>query len=446
MNERQLADRIGNVDERLVSEARKAPHRRSGGGVWRIAAAAAAIALAMGLGGYFIARDPGLSAKAVDLMEGYTTDVNSEAGDLDEESSVAIAEFGLELLRRCGGDGNGLVSPVSVASALGMTALGARGDTLNEMSATLGMEPQSLARFLLAYRESTEGEELSYANSIWIRDDEDLVVEPDFLQSNADYYSAGAYRAPFDDTTVRDINAWTREHTGGMIDKVLNEIPESAVMYLINALSFDAEWSHPYEDHQVRDDTFTAQDGTEREVEMMYDSMERYFSDGTAQGILKRYDGGFAFAAILPGEGVTVDGYLASLTGHTLLTGASWEEGVTGIPKFTQEYGYELSGDLADMGMPEAFDPGRADLTRIGRGRDGSNLYISRVIHRTFIEVGERGTRAGAVTAVETNGGGAPLDPSEPREVILNRPFIYMIVDENTMTPIFIGVIRTLGE
>lgn len=445
MTERQLADRIGAIDEKLVSSAGKARKKRR---VWpRITAVAAALAVIAGLAVYLTGRTP--AVRAEDLMAGYSAKTSADPSALTEDVSAAVAELGLELLRADLSGKNGLVSPVSVASALGMTAMGARGETLKEMSSVLGAEPEALAKYLRAYRESLNGG-VHMANSVWLRDDPELHVEPEFLQANADYYSAGAYKSAFDKQTVEDINNWTKTHTGGMIDKLLDRIPDEAVMYLVNALSFEAEWTYPYKtEDRVHSAVFTTDDGDKREVKMMYSSVEDYFSDDCAQGFLKHYKNGCAFAAILPNAGVSVDEYLASLTGEKLrglLTSAGWANGTTGIPKFELERDYELAGALISLGMPSAFDDAAADFTGMGRGRNDANLFISRVLHKTFIEVGERGTRAGAVTSVETANGAAPLDPVKQVSVYLDRPFIFAIVDTATMTPLFIGVVRDIGK
>ena len=94
---------------------------------------------------------------------------------------------------------------------------------------------------------STEKSKLSIANSIWFRDDENrLNVNKEFLQTNADYYKASIYKSDFGSRTLEDINKWVREKTDGMIDKILEQIDEDTVMYLINAIVFDARWQRVY--------------------------------------------------------------------------------------------------------------------------------------------------------------------------------------------------------
>src|SRR5699024_713322 len=220
---------------------------------------------------------------------------------------------------------------------------------------------------------------LSIANSLWFRDSEMLTVEESFLEANALWYGADVYEAPFDDATVSDVNAWVDYHTGGMIPAIMEEIPENAMVYLVNALAFDGRWETPYREYQVRAGTFTREDGTVREAELMYSTEDWYLSDGKAQGFLKYYEGcDYAFAALLPPEGVPLADYIASLDGEKLarvLDGAGREEVQAAIPKFEMAYSAELSRALQDMSMTDAFAPSAADFSAMGRSERGP-LFI----------------------------------------------------------------------
>ena len=216
-------------------------------------------------------------------------------------------------------------------------------------------------------------------------------------------------------------------------------------MCLVNALAFEAEWSQPYEEMQVRDGVFTREDGTEQTAEFMYSDEGHYLADDMATGFMKYYKGyKYAFAALLPNEGVSVEEYIASLDGeslHTMLANPQFDTVFAAVPKFEVEYGTELSEVLSGMGMNDAFDPECADFSGIGTSARG-NLYISQVIHKTFISVAEKGTKAGAATATMMEAGGAP---SEPKEVYLDRPFVYMLVDCENGTPLFVGTMMDLN-
>lgn len=368
--------------------------------------------------------------------------------DAPSVKGSAMTEFALGLAQQADtGEKNTLVSPLSVLYALAMTANGAKGQTKQEMESVLGMSTDTLNEYLLRYRGSlpdSEHARLRLANSIWLRDDSQrLSVEPQFLQCNANYYAADIYKAPFDSGTLKEINDWVKDNTDGMIPGILEEIDPYTVMYLINALTFEGDWSKPYEEHQVRTAPFTCADGTEVEADMMYSEETRYLQDENARGFLKTYRGGrFAFAALLPNEGMTPEAYLDSLDAgklENLLANPQYRSVQAALPKFEAEYTAELSGALKEMGMVQAFDGNRADFTGIDDG-----LFISMVLHRTFISVGEQGTKAGAATAIAMNDG-ASLRQEEPVVVTLDRPFVYMLVDTETQLPFFIGTMLDPG-
>ena len=198
-------------------------------------------------------------------------------------------------------------------------------------------------------------------------------------------------------------------------------------------------------DFQVHEGEFTTENGQKKAVEFMGSMENAFLETAKATGFMKYYGGRqYAFAALLPNEGVTVAELVAGLTGtdlHNLLAHPLTEyDVITSIPKFESESSMELSDVLKAMGMPDAFDENRADFTAMGN-TDDSNIYISRVLHKTFIAVAEQGTRAGAATVVEmakeTSAG--PGNEPEPKVVRLDRPFVYMLVDIETGTPFFIG-------
>lgn len=388
--------------------------------------------------------------RAKNLMDGVTPKKVSVQNDLSPQNAD-VTDFAVRLFRASAKSGeNTLVSPLSVLCALAMTANGADGETLAQMETVLGMTVEELNGYLYSYvKNLPQGEKykLSLANSIWFTEDQRFTANQDFLQLNADYYGADIYQAPFNDQTRRDINNWVKQNTDGMIPEILDRIPEDAVMYLVNALAFEAEWPKAYEKHHVRDGKFTKEDGTGQNAEFMYSTEGAYLEDENAVGFIKYYKGAkYAFAALLPNEGVSVSDYIASLDGASLsamLANPQYTTVYTSIPKFEVEYSVELSEILEGMGMPRAFDSENAEFERLGVFSEG-NIYISRVLHKTFISMGEKGTRAGAVTVVELSGEGAAPDYQEPKQVYLDRPFVYMLIDCENNIPFFIGTMMSI--
>ena len=387
---------------------------------------------------------------SINLMQSVTAGEIPTATVPTEAENVKIMDFSLRLFQNCLQDGeNTLVSPLSVLSALGMTANGADGDTLAQMEATFGLTTEEMNRYLYAYtHDLPQGEKykLSPANAIWFRDREGLFFEEDFLQTNADWYDAGLYRAPFDDSTLKEINEWVETKTDGMIKDILDEIPRDAIMYLVNALAFDAEWETIYNESQIRDGIFTATDGKKQETELMYSEEYCYMDDGNATGFVKYYaDRAYAFVALLPNENVSLEEYAASLTGEHLDQLFAGSQNImvnAAIPKFQCEFSTEMGEVLKSMGMTDAFNSSLAVFSRLGHSDQG-NIYISRVLHKTYIAVDEKGTKAGAATVVEAQDEAAPLIIKSVR---LDRPFVYMLIDCRDNLPVFIGALNHLEQ
>ncbi len=385
-----------------------------------------------------------MEVQAKDLMEGIRPNRVNAPDDISSQNKD-ITDFAIRLFRASAeAESNSLISPLSVLCALAMTANGAETETLVEMEAVLGLTVEELNLYLYSYLNNLpQGEKynLSLANSIWFTEDDRFTVNRDFLQTNADYYGADIYEAPFNDDTCKDINNWVKENTDGMIPEILDQLPSEAVMCLVNALAFDAEWSATYEKYQVREGNFTKEDGTKQEADFMYGEDHTYLEDEKATGFMKSYKGGkYAFVAMLPKDGVSISEYIDSLDGevlHSLLSNPSHTTVHTSIPKFETEYDVEMSEILKAMGMPSAFDISTADFTGLGTSTAG-NIYISRVLHKTYISVGEKGTKAGAATAIIA-ADGAMIEIEEPKEVYLDRPFVYMLIDCENNIPFFIG-------
>ena len=391
-----------------------------------------------------------MEVQAKDLMEGITPNQVNAHDDLSPQNAE-VTDFAIRLFKASEVSGkNTLISPLSVLCALAMTANGAEEETLAQMEDVLGMTTAELNLYLYSYMQNLpQGEKykLSLANSIWFTEDERFTVNQSFLQTNADYYGADIYKAPFDKQTLKDINNWVKQNTDDMIPEILDKIPDEAIMYLVNALAFEAEWMEIYEKQQVRDGKFTKEDGTKQNVEFMYSTEGTYLEDENAIGFKKYYKGGkYAFVAMLPNEGVSVSEYIVSLTGESLnalLSNPQYGTVHTSMPKFETEYTVEMAEILKGMGMTEAFDMYNADFEGLGTSTAG-NIYISRVLHKTFISVGEKGTKAGAATVVEM-ADGAAAEPQEPKEVYLDRPFVYMLIDCENNIPFFIGTMMDVN-
>ena len=384
-----------------------------------------------------------------------TRDIRPQALDTATDltdGGPAITSFALSLLQNTdAGRASRLLSPLSVLYALGMTANGASGETLKQMENAVGMSLTELNDYLYTFRmslpDNSKKASLSLSDSLWLRDV--FRAEDDFLRACVNYYGAEVYRSAFDATLPADVNAWVEKHTDGMIDAILPEGAPSEVtmLYLINAAAFDAKWETAYEKGSVRSGTFHSADGAEQDAEFMWGEENIYLSGHGATGFLKPYAGGrYAFAALLPDEGVTLAEFLSGLNGtklYDLINQHHYSKVETALPKFTGSTELELIPTLETMGITDLFDLSAADLRGLGSTANNT-LYVSAVRHSTFIEVDENGTRAAAVTAAEANTNAD--EPGPEKQVVLDRPFLYMIVDTHACLPIFMGTVTTLAE
>ena len=411
-------------------------------------AAVSAVGLLLVISTLFLFAGCALRINAEELSAGYRR-TSPQNTNIDDDFTRVCADFSIALAKAALADKTtGGVSPISALYCLGLIAEGTSGDTRAALERALGADVSSLSQGLQAFGDalySGKDCKVQLANSLWIKDVDRFTVNEQFLQNNADYYDAQVYRANFDDRTVKDLNNWVKKNTDGMIDKIIDRFDDNDLMYLINTLLFDAKWENKYESDDVKDATFANYNGTTSSVKMLYSEESRYIAGDGAQGFLKEYTGhgssprytDYAFLGLLPDEGVDVYEYLASLDGEkwsALLDGAVSEGCKAGIPEFSVQSDVKLKEILSEMGYAELFDV-NADFSALGSTPEG--IYLSDMQQKLKIEVDRNGTKAAAVTwGVMTN----KAINVERHTVILDRPFIYAIVDLQTGLPLFIGV------
>ena len=399
----------------------------------------------------------GQTGQAEDTGTEDTAMEEKDLGAIREAFEYSYTQFSLNLLRESrkqvqnGEDAkNTMVCPLSVMMALEMARTGADGDTKQQMGAVLypGMSAEDGSMVLGRICKSlpdAEGARFHMSDSVWVKTADDAFVpDENFLDTVKTAYDAEVFGAPFDETTCRDINRLVEQETDGMITEILDQIPELAVMYLVNAVAFDAEWETPYDESQIQDATFYAEDGSGQEVSMMYDTTYRYLTMEHAKGFCRAYKEDYDFVALLPEEGLSLSKWLEELDGETFHETIRQENDTmieTGLPQFTGETDLELKDTLTALGMPLAFDEEQADFSKMGYCPDGRNISISRVLHKTHIDVDGLGTKAGAATVVEMCKETAMVE--QPERIILDRPFLYAIVEKDTGIPVFIGTVES---
>ena len=278
--------------------------------------------------------------------------------------------------------------------------------------------------------------ELAIANSIWLRNTFEE-VNPDFLDRNDRFFGAEIASLDFDDPQTLDtINQWVDTNTQGKIKKILSEIKEHEVMFLINAIYFKGGWKGKFDASKTQTGVFHLLDGGEKQVPMMFHTCNySYLWEESFRAVGLPYgEGRMSMYIFLPDPSSDLDEFLEDLNA------ANWESWLSRfgeeldlrlmMPRFKLEYQVLLNDALIALGMEIAFIPLRANLTGIA-----PLLFIEKVIHKTFLEVNEEGTEAAAVTLV------SPPPASSPGPFIVNRPFFFAIHDNWTNTILFMGII-----
>lgn len=352
--------------------------------------------------------------------------------------------FGLELFRRVHAKEtapNVFLSPLSASMALGMAMNGAAGETHQGMRKALGFEGVSEEEVNEAYRSLLDvlqdldpAVEFVIANSIWSR--LGFPVLPSFYETAAEYFDAEARELDFDDpSAVETINEWIREKTNGRIDEGLDGIGDEIMLFLINAIYFNGNWTQQFDPQRTRTAPFTRGDGSTVDVDMMMlDAPLRQTWTERYRAVELPYGGGaYSMVVVLPAPDVELAELVAQLNDDgwaTLVAGLDSARLQLQLPKFRLEYDTFLNEPLVAMGMDSAFSA-HADFSRL----TPADVCIQFVRQKSFVEVDEEGTEAAAVTII---GFGVV---SAPPSMIVDRPFLFAIRERFSGTILFIGAI-----
>ncbi len=340
---------------------------------------------------------------------------------------------------------NVFISPTSIALALAMTYNGAAGDTKTAMEATLQKAGLTTDEINTGYKSLIDALVsvdpkvlLEIANSIWYK--QNYSVQQSFIDVNQQYYNALVSPIDFTDASApATINGWVNENTHGKIPEVIQGIPGDVVMYLINAIYFKGKWKFEFEKDNTEAEPFTLKNGDTEQVPFMKQetSLPALQNALFSMVELPYGQGNFVMDVMLPNEGHTTDEIVAALTPENW---DSWIASLTDrnlniwFPKFKFNYKNELNDELSDLGMGIAFSD-MADFSGIN-GTGG--LAISRVLHKSFVEVNEEGTEAAAVTVVEI----IETSVGPGNEFKIDRPFLFAIREVKTGTILFMGRVQ----
>ena len=381
--------------------------------------------------------------------------------EVQKQFAAATNEFAFDLYSRLRETkGNLVVSPTSVATALGMVLAGARGDTEKEIAAVLHVSGLDSDKALAAAADlqndlNGRGEErpfeLSIANRLWAQ--KDKTIRQPYADMVRQHFGAEIGRVDFagaPDAAVKQINAWAAHATRDKIPAALDRehINEMTRLVLVNAVYFLGKWNSPFEEYYTRPRDFHRAPDDKLEVPTMF--QKDYFGFRHADGlkVLRMpYRGDdLSMVFLLPDEIDGLDSLESQLTQENLRNWTSDLEStevLVWLPKFKYTADLQLNGMLALLGMPSAFDPATADLSGIdgilptAANRD-EGLFIQHAIHRAIIEVDEEGTEAAATTVLITTEKGER--PSErPPEFRADHPFLFLIQHEPTGAILFLG-------
>jgi len=381
--------------------------------------------------------------------------VNDTTTPVDVGAAVRDANaFAFDLYQRIRtGDGNIIFSPYSISTALAMTYAGARGETESQMAKTLHFAlvqrrlHAAMSKMMgdLNARARTGVCDLVVANRLWGQTGQRFL--PWFLTLTEKRYGAGMELVDFERDTERarqDINAWVERQTRKRIRNLLARgvLTPATRLVLTNAIYFKGAWSRPFLKRLTLEEPFRVTSSSTVRARMMRQTARFGYAESRGMQVLEMpYEGdNLAMVVVLP----RAVGGLRKLEGSISAARlASWVSGLRAqkveviLPRFTATRDLDLSTTLAAMGMPDAFDPNEADFS----GMDGTGeLYISKVIHKAFVEVNEEGTEAAAATAVVVAPTGLPpRHQKRPPVFRADRPFLYLIRDVNSGAILFIG-------
>jgi serpin B len=370
-----------------------------------------------------------------------------------EEIAIrANNQFAFDLLEKAvlGEPGrNAFLSPLSVSLAIGMVMNGARGSTRDSMAVALGFgtTPQSeinasyesLIRLLRGLDQHVE---FTIANSIWT--ERTYPVNPTFLTDARRFFDAEAQALDFSNVAaaLAAINGWVDQKTRGKIPTILDDIADNAVLYAVNAIYFKGSWREQFKKTATAPAVFHAADGTSQTVPFMHRTEESpYYGGPDFEAVDLWYGAGaHTMTLVLPRPGASAAELAAGLGSgafEAVASGLRPVEVDLALPKLTLEYRRSLKDDLTALGMGIAFDPTRADLGGIATA---GRPYITRVEHKTYVDINEEGTEAAAATSVEVGVTSAPQRVS----LRFDRPFLIAIRERLSGTILFLGVISSI--
>jgi serpin B len=380
----------------------------------------------------------------------------SPAADNKAEALKGNTQFALELYAKIKAEqGNLFVSPYSISTAFAMTSLGAKSRTLEQMEKTLQFkDSKSTHEAYAAMIKMINGEgidpakrsyELSTANMLWGATGAKWA--PDFLGDTNRFYGAGLKELDFATKTEESrqtINKWVEKETKEKIKDLIpmGDLTSSTQLVLTNAIYFKGKWAIEFDKKLTKDRAFSVNAAKKVNVPMMHiTSGYSYLDDKEYQVLEMPYKGkDLSMVIMLPKDKnglAALEQRLNADFVSACLKGLRFEREVeVALPKFKMTKSFELNKTMTEMGMADAFDARQADFSAMN-GVGG--LFLSRAIHKAFVEVNEEGTEAAASTAIFADPTSAVINPKPTPKFVADHPFVFMIKDNRSGVILFMG-------
>ena len=358
----------------------------------------------------------------------------------DKDFSNSVACFGKNILIKEYNKANTVISPLSIHLALDMLYNGAEGKTEKEMKKTLSY-PSNMAKKNISEQskaimdnlKSTDSMALEIANSLWVK--KNVKIKQSFIDNCKKYF----YAEVKNNTNPSLINKWVSDKTHQKINKI---VPDGSQIdtALINAIYFNATWVDKFDKNYTNDQDFTNVKGKKIKVSMMFKSeYMRYYENDKYQVVRLPYKGNkMSMYVFLPSENSSIDSFVKDFSQDEFLNTSNNVKRTKvnlHLPKFKTECSFEISKTVKELGMKSAFN-GKADFKGIS-----DDFFVSEIIHKTYIDVNESGTEAAAVTAIIRATGCAPGAQEIIKNMYVNRPFFFVLSDDVSNIPVFMGVI-----
>ena len=384
-----------------------------------------------------------LAYQALTSTNGHLKSTTS-VDQLDQSIVDVTNQFAFKLLHQLHqADKNTVVSPLSVQLALGMTFAGANHNTLAQFNRMMNnkddefhIQQQQLQLHLTQHQQAV----LNINNSLWIRDEYQPLVHQSFIDDVISHYGALIASGDFSDNQMVDsINRWVKDTTNNKIDKAVEgPIDPQTVMFLINTIYLNADWKTPFDKNDNTQANFYGV--TTQNVTFMNQIMgTRVVVDqGRVYIELDYKDDDLMMVIIIDdNQPTTLETYLELKSKATVQSVNLY------MPKFKLEYEVGLNTPLKAMGLEDAFIPYTADFSNMAQDAQAMGLHIADVLHKTFLQVDEKGTEAAAMTKVEMRLESAPISDLTIR---VDKPFTLLLVDKREDVIFFSGFIQDLSE